>query len=96
MISAEMKEYTFSTLGELDEYGQPQTTDNVGSIKMAIYLYTQNVTDSIKYKDCSYIGFTNDKTIADNYIVNYGNEKLKVLYVNPVGRFRQVYMKEML
>lgn len=91
-----MRDYTFSTLGGRDLYGQPQTTEGIGTVKMAIYLYTQNVTDSIKYRDCSYIGFTNDKTIADNYIVNYENKKLKVLYVNPVGRFRQVYMKEML
>lgn len=89
-----MKDYTFSTLGGVDAYGMPQTTENVGSVKMAIYLYTQNVTDSIKYKDATYIGFTHNKSIEDNYIINYGKVKLKVLYVNPVGRFRQVFLKE--
>lgn len=90
-----MRDYSFYTLDGTDAYGQPQTTDTVGTVRMAIYLYTQNVTDSIKYRDCTYIGFTHDKAIADNYIVNYENKKLKVLYVNPVGRFKQVYMKEM-
>jgi hypothetical protein len=90
-----MRDYSFYTLDGTDAYGQPQTTDIVGSVKMAIYLYTQNVTDSIKYRECTYIGFTTDKSIGDNYIINYGKERLKVLYVNPVGRFRQVYLKEM-
>lgn len=88
-----MKNYTFSTLGGTDSYGLPQTTENAGTVKLAIYTYTQNVADNIKYKDATYIGLTHDKTIADNYIINYGNEKLKVLYVNPKGRYIQVFLK---
>lgn len=91
-----MKTYTLSTLGYTDGYGQPQTTENVGSVRMAIYLYTQSVVDNVKFHDATYIGFTNDCTIADNYIINYENKKLKVLYVNPIGRYRQVFLKEML
>ena len=96
MIAAEMRSYSFSTIGYLDDYGQEQTTQNIGVIKIAIYINAQNTADNIKYKDASYIGFTQDKTIDDSYIINYGNEKLKVLYVNPKGRYKQVFLKEML
>jgi hypothetical protein len=89
-----MKTYSFSTLGGTDSYGFPQVSNIAGFVKMSIYLYTQNVTDNIKFRDATYIGFTHDKTIADNYIVNYEDKRLKVLYVNPVGRFNQVYLKE--
>lgn len=96
MINAEMRLYSFSTLGNTDEYGQAQAEENVGNILMAIYTNSQSAADNIKYNDASYIGFTHDKTIGDNYIINYGNARLKVLYVNPKGRIKQVFMKEML
>lgn len=96
MIAAEMRLYSFSTLGNTDDYGQAQATENVGFVRMAIYTNSQNAADNIMYKDASYIGFTQDKTIDDNYIINYGNERLKVLYVNPRGRIKQVFMQKML
>ena len=90
-----MKTYNYFTFGELDEYGQPQVSAQPeGAIKMAINILSQTVTDNIKYKDCSYIGLTFDNSVTDNFVIQYGEEKLKVLYVNPAGRYKQVFLKE--
>jgi hypothetical protein len=95
MINAQMKTYNYFTLGERDAYGQPQLSEEAkGSIKMAINIASQNIQDSVLYKDCTYTGLTmND--VNDKYIILYENQKLKVLYVNPMGRYKQVFMKLM-
>lgn len=98
MINTDMRLYDYFTLGKPDAYGQPQlpTLDSIplGQIKMSINISTQAITDNIKYKDCSYLGLTKD-TVNDTYIINYENKLLKVLYVNPKGRFKQVFLAEM-
>ena len=95
MINANMRLYDYFTLGSLDEYGQPSLSEKQGSIKMAINISSQNVQENINYKDCSYVGLTH-ANINDSYVIQYGDEKLKVLCVNPKGRLKQVFMKEML
>ena len=93
-----MRSYNFFSIGEeLDEYGQAQTsTEKQGSIRMAINITSQSTQDNIMYKDCAYMGLTTDKLINDKYIIEYGEEKLKVLYINPKGRYKQVFMSVML
>lgn len=93
MINADMREYSYFTYGEDDAYGQPTLSkEPVGIIKMAIYLNTQSVQEgNIKYRDCDYVGLTHDANVDDTYVIEYGNERLKVSYVNP-GRFRQVLL----
>jgi hypothetical protein len=91
-----MRDYNYYLIGENNGYGQPQmpgkdATPN-GQIKMAINTSTQAVQDNIKYKDCSYLGLTHAE-VDDTYIIQYGKERLKVLYVNPAGRLKQVFMK---
>lgn len=97
MINADMRAYNFFTLGGLDDYGQPTTSNEPsGVIKMAINITSQATQDNIMYKDCNYIGLTMDKDINDTYIIDYDNKKLKVLYINPKSRFKQVFMSDML
>ena len=97
MITTDMRNYNYFIYGETDEYGQSQTAENPsGTVKITINIASQSIQDNIKYKDCTYIGLTHDKSIDDTYVIQYGKEKLKVLYVNPKGRFKQVYMSEML
>lgn len=91
-----MRYYTYSSLGDLDDYGQPKESKTKGFVKMAISLQSQSPQDNIKYKDTSYIGLTLDKRIDDKCFIHFNNQKLKVVYVNPVGRYRQVYMSEIL
>jgi hypothetical protein len=90
-----MKLYNYYTLGALDAYGQPGLSDEpVGTIKMAINTISQSIGDSIKYKEASYLGLTLG-VINDTYVIDKDGEKLKVLYVNPLGRYTQVFMREM-
>lgn len=95
MINAQMRLYDYYTIGDMDAYGQPQiSTEPAGAVKMAINVTSQNVQDNIKYKDCSYVGLTQAK-VNDTYVIQYGEELLKVLCVNSMGRYQQVFMKEM-
>ena len=93
MITLDMRLYNYFTFGAKDKYGQPQLSDEVqGTIKMAINVSGQSVQDNVNYKDASYIGLTLGD-INDTYVIDYNGEKLKVLYVNPRGRYKQVFMK---
>jgi hypothetical protein len=95
MINADMRIYDYFTLGENNAYGQPaMSAEPVGTIKMAINISSQSVQDNINYKDCQYVGLTH-ANVNDTYVIQYGTEKLKVLYVNPKGRYKQVFMREM-
>lgn len=92
MINANMRSYDFFTFGINDAYGQPQLSQKPqGKIKMAINLTSQSIQDNINYKNSQYVGLT-QASIDDTYVIHYGNEKLKVLYINPIGRFKQVFM----
>ena len=94
MINANMRVYDYFTFGDNDGYGQPVLSDTVqGTIKMAINISSQSVQDNINYQDCNYIGLTTTKSVNDKMVIQYGEEKLKVLYVNPRGRYTQVYLK---
>lgn len=96
MINANMRFYPYSSLEVEDEYGQAQDTAELGFVKMSINLMNQTTADNIKYKDATYMGLTMSKSLNDTYIIHYdGDVKLKVLYVNPFGKYRQVYMAEM-
>ena len=95
MINADMRLQNYFTFGELDEYGQPQLSKEVqGSVKMAINISSQSIQDNINYKGCQYVGLTN-ALLDDSYVIQYGDEKLKVLYVNPKGRLKQVFLAEL-
>lgn len=96
MISNSMTDYTYSTLGDKDEYGQEsETLEAQGTIKLAIYSLTNTIGANIKYKDATYLALTHNKTINDSFVIHYGDEKLKVLYTIPAGRYNQVFLSEM-
>ena len=95
MINADMRLYDYFTLGTDNGYGQPTMPDKdanpVGQVKMAINITSQSIQDNINYKDSQYIGLTHAK-VDDTYVIQYGDERLKVLYVNSMGRLNQVFM----
>lgn len=92
MIRADMREYNYFLFMEDNGYGQPTlSTEPQGTIKMAINITSQSVQANIKYKDAAYIGLTLED-ITDTVVVQYGEEMLKVLYINPKGRYKQVFM----
>ena len=94
MIMTDMRAYDYYTLGDKNAYGQATTSSEVkGTIKMAINISSQTIQDNINYKDCSYVGLTMDKSVNDKMVIQYGSEKLKVQYINPRGRFIQVFLK---
>lgn len=96
MINYDMRTYNYFTIGDKDAYGQPKATDNpVGEVKIAIYPTSTAIQDNILYKSAEYIGLTTDTEITDRYIVEYGQERLKVLYIQKKGRYKQLFMERM-
>jgi hypothetical protein len=99
MINSRMRAYDYYLIGDDNGYGQITLIrdDNAeplkqGEVKIAISTLTKAVTDDIRYSDASYIGLTQDKLIKDTYVIQYGEELLKVQYVIPDGRYTQVYL----
>jgi len=87
-----MRTYEFYRFGEADAYGQPQLSETPqGTVKMAINTTSQAIQDNINYKNATYLGLTLS-LLDDTHVIQYGDEKLKVLYVIPKGRFKQVFM----
>ena len=91
-----MKVYEIYKYSEKNEYGQKTLNKDepVGTVKMSVYTTSQSVQDNINYKNANYVGFTYSKEISDTCVIKYGDEFLKVLYVNP-GRVNQVYFSEL-
>lgn len=94
MINTKMRLYEYFTFGEPDEYGQSVISpEPVGTIKISISNISTTTSDGIKYKDADYIGLT-QALVDDTYVIKYNDEKLKVRYVIPDGRYKQVFMSE--
>lgn len=95
MINAQMRSYNYFTFGEKNSYGErPLSEEPQGTIKIAINVSSQSIGDNVNYKDATYTGLTHDAKVNDTYVIEYGAEKLKVLYVNSMGRLKQVFMAE--
>lgn len=96
MIMLEMKHYDYFTFGANDEYGQPVLSQEPeGTIKMAIYNTATSTQDNVLYTDASYVGLTSDAEVNDTYVIDTDKERLKVLYVQPKGTWKQVFMARM-
>ena len=95
MINANMRDYEYYLYGDDNGYGQPTLSKEVqGSVKMSIETTTQSVQENVNYKGAKYIGFTHS-AVTDKFVIKYGEEMLKVLYVQPKGRYKQVFMVNM-
>ena len=98
MINANFRQYNYFTLGTKHEYGQdtlpPKDPTPVGKVTMSINLTSQSVQDNINYKGAQYMGLTHAQ-VDDTYVIEYGEERLKALYVNTSGRLNQVFMEKM-
>ena len=93
MINIDMRLYDYYTLTNND-YAQSVIDETPkGKIKIAIYNTTQSAQDNILYKSAQYIGLTSDTEIDDKYIIQYEEERLKVLYIQKKGRFKQIFME---
>lgn len=93
MINTQMRNYNYTKISTVnDAYGQPQTIEKAGSVKMAINFVNETINENALYSGAQYTGLTLNKNVDATYIIQYGDEKLKVLYVNPKGKYRQVFM----
>ena len=94
MINANMRLYDYY-IYQPNAYGQttiPEDAEPAGKIKMAIYTTSQTTQDNILYKDAAYMALTHNSEVNDTFQIDFNGERLKVLYVSPQGRFRQVFL----
>jgi hypothetical protein len=95
MVNADMREYQYYTYGDQNGDGQATLSGSAqGVVKMAIYTTTQSVQDNINYTGATYFGLTHNAEVNNRWAIQYGSKRLKVLYVTPLGRYKQVFMAE--
>lgn len=96
MINVDMRNYDYYLYGDDNGYGMPSLSNEVqGQIKMAINITSQSIQENVNYKGAQYLGLTHDANINDKMVIAYGDDKLKVLYINPKGRYKQVFLGAM-
>ena len=92
-----MRLYDYVKVIENDTYGQeiipPFDTAPLGQVKLAIYPSSTGTQENILYANCAYVGFTYNNEIDDKYIIQYGKERLKVMYIQPHSRMKQVFLQ---
>lgn len=96
MINPDMRFYDYYLYSE-NEYGQsviPADAKPAGKVKMAIYTTSQSAQDNILYKNASYVALTHNPEVNDTFQIDFNGERLKVLYVSPQGRFKQVFLSK--
>lgn len=95
MINTSMREYGYYLLTRQDDYGQQRINSDVpvGTLKMSINTTSQSIQENINYSGSQYIGLTFAE-VDDTYVIKYGEKRLKVLYVNPAGRYKQVFLAD--
>lgn len=95
MITRDMRYYSYSTFGADNGYGQPALSNEpVGMIKISVHLLNQATQDNVLYNGATYVGLTMG-AVDDSFVIHYKDKNLKVLYVNPYGRYKQVFLAEM-
>lgn len=97
MIFSNMRSYDYWLITVNEEYQQEvlpnADAEPAGKVKLSIYPTSTGTQENILYANCSYVGLTFDAEIDEKYIIQYGNERLKVMYKQPIGRYKQVFMK---
>lgn len=95
MIGRDMKAYPYYLVGDRDSYGQQTIgTEPAGALQVAIYSTTQAVADTVLYSEAEYIGLTRG-AVTDAFVIDYKGKLLKVLYVQPKGRYKQAFMRRL-
>jgi hypothetical protein len=92
-----MRLYDYWLVEENEKYAQEvlpnYEADPAGQVKLSIYPTSTGTQDNILYSNCAYMALTYDTEIDDKYVIQYGKERLKVMYKQPVGRMIQVFLK---
>ena len=97
MIMNSMRLYDYWLVAVNEEYAQEilpsAETAPDGSVKLSIYPTSTGTQDNILYSNCAYAALTFDAEIDDKYVIQYGKERLKVMYTQPQGRMKQVFLR---
>ena len=82
------------THGGVDDYGYQLAEElSTRKIEGSVSLYQHTQTSDIRYIDCEYVVLTKDKDISVNDSIEINGKEMKVMFVNPYGRLKQVFIK---
>lgn len=97
MIIRNLRPYDFVKVRFNENLGQdiipPNDAAPEGQVKLSIFPSSTGTQENILYSDCAYVGFTFNYEIDDKYVIQYGKERLKVMYRQTYGRMIQVFLK---
>lgn len=92
-----MRLYNYWLISQNEKYAQEiypsKEAAAAGQIKMSIFPTSTGTQDNILYNNCSFVGLTHDAGVNEKYVIEYNKERLKVAYVQPMGRYKQVFMR---
>lgn len=92
VINRDMREALVYVLGENDEYGQPTLNpENPIKITLTFGLFNHSPVEDPRYQDVMYTGLTT-YNLTDKNVIQIGDSKFKVKFVNPFGRLNQVFL----
>lgn len=97
MINSGMRLYDYWLITVNEEYAQEvipaAEAPTAGQVKLSIFPTSTGTQDNILYSNCAYIGLTFDTEIDERFIIQYGKERLKVKYKQPIGRYKQIFLQ---
>ena len=94
MINRQLQTVKVISKSGKDEYGQrhiDETAPRFTFLTIGLYEHSQN--SDIRYADCKYVGLTKDTTLTDNDYLVYEGKEHKSEFINPYGRWVQVFFK---
>lgn len=60
------KEYDIEQDGGMDDYGQSGQPEYLKKCKIFVSVLSSVNVDDVRYKDCTHLGLTKDRTLQDN------------------------------
>lgn len=92
MISRELIKATLITYDGIDEYGQEGINPiNQTPIEITFGIYKHQPTEDIRFQNVEYVGLTK-ASVNDSQAIKIGDKEYKIQFVNPFGRYKEVFM----
>lgn len=94
MINRVLKQAQVLNKYSKDEYGQRHSSEAFSHIiDITFGLFDNTISNDIRYANCKYVGLTKDTSLTDNDYLIIDGQEYKIEFINPFGRWVQVFMK---
>ena len=96
MINREMvKAFILTYSEESDAYGELNTGEPTKEeCEVTLRIYNHSKVEDIRFNDVTHTSLIKNKTITDANKLQIGDKIYSIEFVNPEGRFTQLFLKE--